>query len=259
MSDTVNWKYLSWDDVTDEELIATERDQYRESLYSFAKYCLGYSDLTEQTHWPMAEALQSTTKRKLICVPRGCFKSSLSTIAYPMWLLLHNPNLRILIDSELYSNSKNFLREIKAQYESNACFRKLFGDMWKGSMWNEGEIIVGPRTKPLKEPTIACSGIGAGKTSQHYDVIIADDLSSYQNTKNPDQAAKTVDHYRLYTSLLEPDGTIVVIGTRYSEIDIIGFVIENELEIKDGNIEELKKVYGANKNGAKNRVRDQAG
>lgn len=233
----------SWDDVTDEELIATERDQYLSSLYLFAKYCLGYLDLTESTHLPMAEALQERTKRKLICVPRGCFKSSLSTIAYPMWLLLHNPNLRILIDSELYSNSKNFLREIKAQYQNNHHFRKLFGTCWRGDMWNEGEIIVGHRAKPLKEPSIACSGIGAGKTSQHYDVIISDDLSSYQNTKNPDLAQKTIDHYRLYTSLLEPDGTIVVIGTRYSEIDIIGFVIENELEIKDGNIDELKKVY----------------
>lgn len=249
----------SWDQVTDEELIQTERDQYLSSLYLFAKYCLGYLDLTESTHLPMANALQASTKRKLICVPRGCFKSSLSTIAYPIWLLLHNPNLRILIDSELYSNSKNFLREIKAQMESNNHFKKLFGDQWKGSMWNEGEIIISSRTKPLKEPTIACSGLGAGKTSQHYDVIIADDLSSYQNTKNPDLAAKTIDHYRLYTSLLEPSGTIVVIGTRYSEIDIIGFVIQNELEIKDGNIQELKKVYCANEDRTTNRIRNQTG
>lgn len=236
---------LSWDEVTDDELIATEKDQYLSSLYLFAKYCLGYHDLTEETHLPIAQALQENTKRKLICVPRGCFKSTLSTIAYPMWLLLHNPNLRILIDSELYSNSKNFLREIKAQYETNATFKKLFGE-YRGSMWNEGEIIVSQRTKALKEPTIACSGIGAGKTSQHYDVIIADDLSSYQNCKNPDLAAKTIDHYRLYTSLLEPNGTVVVIGTRYSENDIIGFIIQNELEIKDGNIEELKKLYCGN-------------
>lgn len=233
---------LDWDQITDEELLATEKDQYLSSLYLFAKYCLGYHDLTEQTHLPIAEALQANTKRKLICVPRGCFKSTLSTIAYPMWLLLHNPNLRILIDSELYSNSKNFLREIKAQFETNKLVKRLFGD-YKGPMWNEGEVIVSKRTKPLKEPSIACSGIGAGKTSQHYDVIIADDLSSYQNCKNPDLAQKTIDHYRLYTSLAEPDATIVVIGTRYSENDIIGFIIQNELEIKDGNIEELKKLY----------------
>lgn len=176
---------ISWDDVTDEELIATERDQYMSSLYLFAKYCLGYLDLTEDTHLPIAEALQQTTKRKLICVPRGCFKSTLSTIAYPMWMLLHNPNLRILIDSELYSNSKNFLREIKAQYESNAKFRRLFGDAWKGPMWNEGEVIMGHRTKPLKEPSIACSGIGAGKTSQHYDCLVKGSMIYTSNGWKP--------------------------------------------------------------------------
>lgn len=225
------------------DLKDVERECYLSSLYAFAKYGLGYKDLTKGTHYPIAEALQSDTTRKLICVPRGCFKSSISSVAYPIWLLEKNPNLRILIDSELYTNSKNFLREIKAHYESNQKFIEVFGNR-RGPLWNEGEIVVSTRTKALKEPSIACSGIGAGKTSQHYDVIIGDDLSSYQNTRNPELAQKTIDHYRLYTSLLDPGGTKVIIGTRYSEIDIIGFVIENELKIKDGNIQELKKRYG---------------
>lgn len=215
---------------------------FKQSLYHFAKYCLNYKDLGKSTHLPIANALQDKTRRKLICVPRGCFKSSIATVAYPMWLLAHNPNLRILIDSEIYGNAKNFLREIKAQYERNENFRYLFGDE-VGPLWNESEVVIKSRTKPLKEPSIACSGIGAGKTSQHYDVIIADDLSSYQNTINPEVAAKTIDHYRMYQSLLEPDGTIVVIGTRYSEIDVIGFIMETELGIKDNNINELKKIY----------------
>lgn len=218
-----------------------ERDLYLSSLYHFAKYCLGYNDLTLRTHGPIAKALQADTKRKLICVPRGCFKSSIATVAYPMWILEHEPNARILIDSELFTNSKNFLREIIAQYERCERFNQLFGNRILKA--NESEFIISTRTKALKEPSIACSGIGAGKTSQHYDYIISDDLCSYQNTKNPDLAKKNIDHYRMYTSLLEPNGTIAVIGTRYSEIDVIGFIIENELGIKDGNISELKARY----------------
>ena len=219
-----------------------ERQAYLDDLFLFAKYCLKYKDLTTGTHLPIARALQADTHYKLICVPRGTFKSSISSVAFPIWLLEHNPNLRILLDSELYKNSKNFLREIKGHYEHNEEFKRLFGDR-RGVLWGESEITVSTRTKHLKEPSIACSGIGAGKTSQHYDVIIADDLSSYLNCRNPDVASKTIDHYRLYTSLLDPGGTVVVIGTRYSEIDIIGFIIENELGIKDGNVNELKKIY----------------
>lgn len=226
-------------DVTDNDL---ERKVSLENLYYFSKYVLNYKDLTRETHLPIAESLQSSTSRKLICVPRGTFKSSISSVSFPIWLLEHNPNLRILLDSELYTNSKNFLREIKGQYQHNAKFRDLFGER-KGPLWGESEIVISTRTKVFKEPSIACSGIGAGKTSQHYDVIIADDLSSYLNCRNPEVAAKTIDHYRLYTSLLDPGGIVVVIGTRYSEIDIIGFIIENELGIKDGNVHELKKIY----------------
>lgn len=231
-------------ELSESDIRDTERELCLTDLYLFAKYCLGYSDLVDHTHRPIANALQAKTPRKLICVPRGCFKSTLSTIAYPMWLLEHNPNLRILIDSELFTNSKNFLREIKGHYQTNPRFRDLFGEL-RFTMLNESELIHPKRTKSLKEPSIVCSGLGAGsgKTSQHYDVVIADDLSSYINTKNPDVAKKTLENYRLYTSLLEPTGTLVVIGTRYSEIDIIGFIIENELGIKDGNIDELKKTY----------------
>lgn len=222
--------------------IEAEKTVYLDHLFLFSKYCLGYKDLNNETHLPIANALQSSASRKLICVPRGTFKSSISSVSFPIWLLEHNPNLRILLDSELYANSKNFLREIKGHYEHNERFKSLFGER-KGDLWGEAEIVVSTRTKILPQPSIACSGIGAGKTGQHYDVIIADDLSSYQNCRNPDVAAKTIDHYRLYTSLLDPGGTVVVIGTRYSEIDIIGFIIENELGIKDGNVSELKKIY----------------
>lgn len=234
-----------------DELKATKKSFYMDDLYLFAKYCLGYEDLTKKTHLPIARALQLPTKRKLICVPRGCFKSTISTIAYPMWILEHNPNARILIDSELYANSVTFLRAIKGHYESNSKFREIFGEYKRSDfpLWNESDLTIPRRFKPgIKEPSIVCSGIGAGsgKTSQHYDYVIADDLSSYINTKNPDVAKKTLENYRLYTSLLDPEGTLVIIGTRYSEIDIIGHIIEHELDIKDGNIEELKRLYCTN-------------
>jgi len=221
---------------------ALKRQFYLDHFYSFTKHGLGYKDLVPRIHQPMCRTLQDGTKRKLICVPRGTFKSSVASVSFPMWWLEKNPNDRVLLDSELFTNSKNFLREIKGQYETNQEFRSIFGDR-VGPLWNESEVIISTRTKPRKEPSIACSGIGAGKTSQHYDLIIADDLSSYLNTSNPDVARKTIDHYRLYGSLLEPDGTLVVIGTRYSELDIIGFILENELEIPNQDIDVLRDLY----------------
>ncbi len=202
---------------------------YRKSLMATAKMLLGFKDVNENTHLGIIECLEATTTRKLICVPRGCLKSTIACVAYPIWLLISNPNLRILIDSELYTNSKTFLREIKGHME-NQDLIQLFGQ-FRGDSWNESEIIIKQRTKILKEASIVCSGIGATKIGQHYDVIIMDDMNGAQNSMTPEACQKVVQHYRGNISILEPTGTMVVIGTRWSELDLIGHILKNELSI----------------------------
>lgn len=127
------------------------RRMYRESLYLTTKCLLGYRDVTWRTHGSVVRALEAATLRKLIILPRGCFKSSLCSEAFPVWLILRNPNLRIMIDSEVYTNSKNFLRQIKHHLESPRV-TELFGE-FRGDPWNEGEANVSQRTVTRKEAT----------------------------------------------------------------------------------------------------------
>lgn len=204
-----------------------QRQLFRKSLYRTAKFLLGYSDIDVDTHSGIILALQAPTKRKLICVPRGCYKSSIASVAYPIWLLINNPNLRIMIDSELYTNSSRFLTEIKNHLKSERVI-ELYGE-FEGDKWNESEILIRQRNIIKKESSIICSGMGAQKTSAHFDVIICDDINSPQNSQTPEARKKVIDHYKLYTSLLEPEGIIVIIGTRYAEDDLIGWVMANEI------------------------------
>lgn len=201
--------------------------KYKQDLFTLAKNGLGYDLMTERTHRPITNMLMSPTKKKLLVIPRGCFKSSIASISFPIWLLINDPNRRILIDSELYTNSSRFIREIRGHLESKH-MTDLFGK-FVGPTWSESEIIIAQRTKVYKEASLTASGIGAQKTSQHYDFIIADDLSSIDNSMTQDQREKVYDHYRLYISLLEPGGTIVVIGTRYSYGDLIQYILDNEI------------------------------
>lgn len=192
------------------------------------KFLLGYTDITWHTHGDMVRALEAPTKRKLIAMPRGTFKSSIGVVGYAIWLLIRNPNLRILIDSEKYENSKNFIREIRHKLES-PLISNLFGDA-VGAVWGEGELVLQWRSVGLKEGSVTASGIEAGKTGQHYDIIIHDDINSAENSRTTEARQKVIDHYRLNTSILEPDGIMVIIGTRYSADDLIGFVLENEID-----------------------------
>jgi hypothetical protein len=211
-----------------QEAEEAQRNFFRESLFLTGKCLLGYNEMTWGTHGPICDALANPrTTRKLVVVPRGCFKSSIGSVTFPIWHIIRNPNVRILLDSELYTNSKNFLREIK-DHLINPRLERLFGT-FKSSTWNEGEIIVGQRTKVHKEATITCTGIGAEKTGQHYDIIVMDDMNSPSNSNTPEGCQKVINHYRHMQAILEPNGIIVIIGTRYSAADLIQSVIDNEV------------------------------
>lgn len=190
--------------------------------------------MTKHTHGDMVSVLEAPTPRKLIVMPRGTFKSSIGVAAYCIWRLIRNPNERILIDSEVYTNSKNFLREIKAHLLQPA-FIELFGDWSEGQSWTEGEITIKARTQNFKEASLTASGIGAVKVGQHYSTIIGDDLNSGNNSGTIEGRRKVLDHYRMNQAILEPEGVYVIIGTRYAVDDVIGNILSNELGINSTN------------------------
>lgn len=201
-----------------------------DSLYLFAHF-LGYTEVNPRTHGETIACLESHHQRKLITIPRGAFKSSLASISYPLWCLLRNPNERILIDSEVYSNAVLYLRVIKEHMKAED-FIQVFGDL-EGPVWQEGSIVTANRTKKYKEPSITCGGVATTRVGMHYSRIIGDDYNSRENSKTRELAQGVIDHFRYNLNILEPDGEYVIIGTRYSEDDLLGFVLREVLGKKD--------------------------
>jgi len=172
------------------------REATVKSLFALSTCFLGYKDVTPSTHRPIIQALESSITRKIICVPRGSLKSSLGCVAYPIWLLLNNPNLRILIDSELFSNSATFLREIQGHL-MNPELSAIFGE-FKTKTWNTDEIVIKQRTKILKEPSITVGGVGTTRVGQHYDCLHPETLVLTSNGFVEAQALRS--KMRVYTS-----------------------------------------------------------
>ncbi len=198
-----------------------------ENFYFFAKRFLGYKDLEWPVHGQFVKVFESAARRKLVVMPRGTFKSTLGSVAYPIWCLLRNPDLTVLLDSELYSNSKNFIREIKGHLQSERMTR-LFGPQ-EGPKWDEGEIILKSRRANRKEASITAGGIGTTKVGMHYDMIIADDMNSPQNSESPEKCQRVINHVRYNLNILNPGGEYVILGTRYAELDVIGFMLKEVL------------------------------
>ena len=216
-----------------------------QDLYFMTKYILGYKDFNRRTHAEPVQCLESDAHRKFIIEPRGTFKSSLASVAYPIWCLARNPNDTILLDSEIYTNSKNFLREIRQHMESNRLLRMVWGP-WIGPIWTEGEIVIAQRSRNIKEASITVGGIETVKVGQHYWKIIGDDYNSPKNSDTPEKCRKVIDHVRYNLNILNPGGEYVFAATRYAELDIPGWFFKeilNEPALAEGKLE-LNRDHG---------------
>lgn len=228
-------------------------------LFFLAKEILNYDKMEVATHQELCNYTTSILPnppelphnkdfdaRKnllLLLMPRGTFKSSVVTVAFSLQMILNEPNVRILLDSETFSKSKAFLREIQDHLISNDKYREVFKAIHgmypyekksSAKLWTDSEIILPCRTRPLKEPTISCAGIDVTKNGMHYDLIICDDLHSEKNVTNKEQILQVIDHYKLAFSLLDPGKPMIVIGTRWHELDLYGHIID--FEEQDFNI-----------------------
>ena len=188
-------------------------------------------------HQEGLEFVQGGRKKKLILWPREHLKSTLFTQGEVTRRLLLNPNLRVLINSSKVDLARGFMGAIKGYFRSMVLV-DLYGALLPGTKEtgkfknNLEELTLTSRTDfTLKEPNITCSGLDATKTSQHYDLIIHDDLVTRENVSNFQQMEKVWKVWQDSLDLLmKPHGEMWVIGTRWHPLDLYGRVIEDHVD-----------------------------
>lgn len=168
-------------------------------------------------------------KKGIILLPRNHLKTTEVTIAWTVQQILINPNIRIFITNERLENSKSFLREIKSHFEKNLKLRALFGNLVnEEGKWTQDQIIIANRSKHTKEPTVQVGSLDTSLVSQHYDIIIGDDLVSRNNISTKEQIDKVKQYWKDLISLLETGGVIVDVGTRWNYDDLHGQLLRNQ-------------------------------
>lgn len=213
-----------------EEKTALVKELCQKSLYFLCTEFLGYKDW-DKVHDDLMLFLMKPAKKKALLLPRGHLKSSLVTIGFSIMKILENPNIRILIANQIWDMSRKFLSEIKGHLEASH-LKELFGP-FMSSKWNADEITIKQRTKPLKEGTITTTGVEAEQTGGHFDLIILDDLMGIQNSATVEQRDKAKRFRRSMINLLDPGGTLLEIGTRWSLDDTFSVILENEMKYYD--------------------------
>lgn len=188
--------------------------------------------------------------KKLLLVPRGHLKTSLVTIGYSLLRIAKDPTVRILIANATYDMACSFLSQIKKHLKDNEIFKNLYGDFaTNAEKWSENMITI-PQKRSFgkKEATITAFGMGGNLVSQHYDLIIADDVVNRDYITTKEQIEKTILFYKDALDLLEPSGKIIIIGTRWAEADLYGWILdkENPEKVYENFDIMIKKAYEGN-------------
>ena len=168
----------------DQWLDEKDRREGKKSLFYFGKFILGY-DLEEKPHRAVCDFIQNGGLKTMALLPRGTFKTTIVSQIYPVWLIVNNPNIRILLDSVVLRNSERNLGVIKNIFERNERLKYLYGVFMDKERWTQPEITVSKRTNyNLKEPTVGTASIDTTEVGPHWDVIIPDDLHNEDNSRD---------------------------------------------------------------------------
>jgi predicted phage terminase large subunit-like protein len=221
-----------------------EREQVRcrgDMLY-FAREILGYTDMVEGIHGPLCRILENPANlRATAMMPRGFFKSTTCSVAFPMHAVTLDQNLRVLLTQNTIENAKKKLAEIRGHFENNEKFREVFSYLIpaRKKRWGSQSLTVN-RTRTYPEATFEVAGVRSRVVSRHYDIIIEDDTAAPENQDlgdesgmllpTADQVNQAINWHRLAIGLLNKpvSSRMIVVGTRWWERDLLSWIFQNE-------------------------------
>jgi hypothetical protein len=240
------------------------------SLYYFIKVVLrkhriNPKEKSDHFHIDLCNLLEKEQLKELIEIPRDHFKTTIGSEGFSMWRALpvstqdievltalgyddafikrvlrqHNRNIRILIVSEIEPNAIKIGERIKIHYESNDLFRTLFPEILPDStcIWS-AKLRTHKRDagQAHGEGTYNFLGTGSALQSNHFDIIIQDDLIGRDTEESNLQIEDGIRYHQLLVgafdnaSISDPDvlNDEIVIGNRWAEYDLNDWIRENE-------------------------------
>jgi hypothetical protein len=192
------------------------KSDFRNFLYLVWKH-LGLPDPTP-VQYDIAYHLQHGTKRELIEAFRGVGKSWV-TSAFVCWLLLNDPQLKILVVSASKGRADDFSAFTKRLIAEMPELQHLKPrDDQRDSMV---AFDVGP-AKASHAPSVKSLGITGQLTGSRADIIIPDDIEVPNNSLTQMMRDKLATSIKEFEALLstKPNARIIFLGTPQSEMSI---------------------------------------
>jgi len=175
-------------------------------------------------------------KRLVIFAPVETGKSEIFSIAYPIWRLGREANLRIGIVSNTATQASRFLEAIKSHITSNDRIKLVFPELEpqrdalqkeRAEKWTDTAIMV-KRERIMKDYSIIVSGVGGPLLNARLDLLIFDDVVDEENSATEVGRGKVI-RWTESTALsrLTKEGQFICIGTAWHYEDLYHYLAKN--------------------------------
>jgi len=181
--------------------------------------------------------LRDTPYKILVCVPRGCVKSAGITQPGPSFLHLFDEDIAMGICSERYEDMATAFTEaagqiMKAETKENI-LPDIYGNFFSPKRkWSASELVTAHRKRmDRSSSTLTAYSVTKGAVSKHMKGYWLDDpVTNEMLTRDSDWLHKMWMNYIQTAAVIDPDGILTVVGTRYHAADCIGRIISDEIE-----------------------------
>ena len=156
-------------------------------------------------------------KRLIVNMPPRHTKSEFASVYFPSWIMGLRPDMKIMQTTHTADLSIRFGRKVRNLMDTEEYKRvfsqvKLAADSKSAGRWETGQ-----------GGEYFAAGVGGAITGRGADLLIIDDPHSEQDALSPTAMEAA---YEWYTSgprqRLQPGGTIVIVMTRWSTMDLTG-------------------------------------
>ena len=204
---------------------------------------------SEVFHRELAMELQNLAKGEdfWAFLPRKRRKTFILTILHSMWLIVRDPNIRIMIVGAREETVKPFLRVLRGAFIKGTPgfeeFQKVFPDfMLDKGLRQAYQFEVPTRTIQLPDPTVRATYLGVTGAGWRCDVLKLDDCVERRNVNTPEMSLRTTTKMMDLFPLLDDTGkyqNITGAGTRWAYHDPYGKILG---EIEEGEGQEAAET-----------------
>jgi len=247
-------KVLEWQKPALEFLNLADNALGRVSYHRFIHGTLGYDfpeiwDPRVQQHihrigddldyWFKTRHLQGSYRKIMDIRPRGAAKSATGTTPMPEYVHLRDSEVACGIMSANTQMSRKFSTGMKAVWEGDdprSQLVGLFGDFKPESTrertWTREEMVTARRKNLAHlDATMKSFSMRSGPTSGHFKLFVIDDpITEEEMEKDREWLEKVWAAYKRMDFVVDKDGLLYLIMTRYHEADLIGRIIREEIE-----------------------------